>query len=167
MMNNVLVTPRIGYYTVSATDRRGVQTCQVFKDKRCTCGGTAKRRCHHIRAVARYLRAGGQRAPAKRPPLQAHRTRAKRTRPNTPTPTTCPFCDTPVKREALGRWRCPGNSSHYFQWRGEQGVRQFLTQPHPAKQGAFYDMNHEERTLFLERAARLHNLYLTEKENKR
>jgi hypothetical protein len=155
MMNNdVLVTACVGHYRVSTTDRQGVQTCQVFKDKRCTCGGTAKRPCQHIRAVAKYLRAGGQRAPAKRPPLQAHKPRARRTRPNVPTPLTCPICNSPTKREALGRWRCPGNSSHYFQWRGEQGVRQFLTQPHPAKQGALYDMSPGERKVFLEKAER-------------
>ncbi len=168
MTNNVLVTPRIGYYTVSATtDRRGVQTCQVFKDKRCTCGGTAKSHCHHIRAVARYLRAGGKRAPVKRRSLRPHRTRARRARPNTLTPMTCPLCDTPVVREALGRWRCPNDSSHYFQWRGEQGVRQFLTQSHPAKQGAFYAMSDEQRQVFLERVERLHTLRPTERENRR
>ncbi len=151
MMNNVLVTPCVGYYTVSAAYRQGVRTCRVFKDKRCTCGNsTAKRRCQHVRAVAKYLRAGGELAPAKRPP---HKAREKRTLPSTPRPTTCPLCNTPVEREALGRWRCPDNSSHYFLWRGEQGVRQFLTQPHPAKVGAYYDMSPDERKEFLEKAA--------------
>ena len=64
MNSNISVQARVGHYGVCAVDRLGVQAHQVTKEKHCTCGGTAKRVCSHIKAVASYLREGGHRAPA-------------------------------------------------------------------------------------------------------
>jgi hypothetical protein len=47
--------------------------------------------------------------------------------------------------------------SHYWQWRAERNgaaIRKFLTQPHPAKLGAFYEMSEAEREAFLLQAKR-------------
>jgi hypothetical protein len=63
MNGSTTVTPRIGCYVVSTAGPWGVRTYYVAKDKRCTCGGTARRPCPHIRAVTDYLREGGRRAP--------------------------------------------------------------------------------------------------------
>jgi hypothetical protein len=72
-----------------------------------------------------------------------------------PAPLTCPICGTAVETQEVGFWRCPKDPSHYWQWRGERaGIDKFLTKPHPAKQGAFYEMTLEEREAFLEEAAR-------------
>ena len=150
---NTTVTPQIGHYEVTTSDQWGIQTHHVGKDKRCTCGGTARRPCRHIRAVADYLRAGGERAAEKHSSLPL-REQGSLSSPTAVTPATCPICNAPVVREGRGRWRCPNDSSHYFQWRGEQGVRQFLTQRHPNKVGAFYEMTQEEHNAFLERATR-------------
>ena len=64
MHENTSVIPQVGFYLVTTLDQWGVQSHQVGKDKRCTCGGSAKHPCRHIKAVARYLKAGGERAPA-------------------------------------------------------------------------------------------------------
>ena len=60
------VNPHIGFYHVTTVDQWGIQAHQVGKDKRCTCGGTAKCPCRHISAVAKYLRDGGERAAERR-----------------------------------------------------------------------------------------------------
>lgn len=153
MNKNVTVTPRVGYYLVITLDSWGVQTHIVGKDKRCSCGGTKKQSCRHIKAVAQYLRDGGDRAPKERP-LSQVRENGPLSSPASLVPATCPICDTLVEQEERGRWRCPNNPSHYFRWRGDQGIRQFLTQGHPNKLGAFYDMNQEERKAFLEQSRR-------------
>ena len=70
-------------------------------------------------------------------------------------PVTCPICGTAVETQGVGFWRCPKDKAHYWQWRGEQsGIRDFMTKPHPSKQGAFYAMSVEEREAFLEQATR-------------
>ena len=154
MKGNITVTAHIGCYAVRTSDSWGVQTYQVDKQKRCTCGCTGQRPCRHIRAVSDYLRNGGQRASEKHPPSPVHET----PRSSTPTvpPVTCPLCNTPVERQILGRWRCPKNSSHYFKWRGDLNggaIRKFLTNRHPNKMGAFYKMSQEERNTFQAQAA--------------
>jgi hypothetical protein len=158
---HVTVIPKIGYYLVTTVDHRlGVQTRTVDRRKRCSCGGTAKRPCPHIRAVANYLREGGERAseecPAPRLPEKGD------DGPLSGTPTMCPICGTPVDSLAPDFWRCPHDPSHYWRWRGERsGVKDFLTKPHPAKAGAFYTMSREAREAFLAQATRrLHALRL-------
>jgi len=140
---NTTVSPKVGFYAVTTVDQRwGAQTRLVDKQKRCTCGGTAERPCRHIRAVANYLREGGERAEERPPTFRPHEDNP-----------TCPICGRPVERR--DPWRCPCDPSHYWQWRGETfGVRDFLTRPHPAKQGAFYEQTIEERETFLAQAAR-------------
>ena len=158
MKGNITVTAHIGCYAVRTSDSWGVQTYQVDKQKRCTCGCTGQRPCRHIRAVSDYLRNGGQRAPEKRPASSVHKT--PRSSPPTASPVTCPVCDTPVEQQTHRHWRCPKDPSHYFQWRGEQNggaVRKFFTQSHPNKVGAFYGMGSEERNAFLEKVARRRN----------
>ncbi len=154
MNSNATVTPKTGCYAVTIANHRfGLQTRFVGKDKRCSCGGNANRPCRHIRAVADYLRRGGQLASEERPALQL-REKHEDT-PISGTPMTCPVCGTPVERHDPDFWRCPHNSSHYWQWRGEQfGVKEFLTKSHPAKAGAFYTMSQEERKAFLAQATR-------------
>lgn len=125
-MNTLTVTPKSGYYQV--------HDYRVTKDKRCTCGGTASHPCDHIQAVAVYLREGGPRA--------------------SESTSVCPLCGAPVTPTTYG-WRCPTSPGHYWRWRGEQGgVKAFLTQPHPAKQGAFYEQTPAERDAFLAQAQR-------------
>jgi hypothetical protein len=154
MNGNTTVTPKIGCYMVCTAGPWGVRTHHVAKDKRCTCGGTARRPCLHIRAVARYLREGGSRAAAvskPRPRLQVREGRDD----NTP-PAACPICGAPVEERGPDLWRCPQDSTHYWQWRGERNggaVRKFLTRPHPAKRGAFYEQTSEERESFLAQVA--------------
>jgi hypothetical protein len=156
MKANTTVSVRTGCYVVTVIDQRlGLRTYSVDKAKRCSCGGTAKRPCRHIRAVADYLRQGGRRAPEKDPMLRIRETRQGNPPSGGPAPVTCPICGEPVETQGIGFWRCPRDPSHYWQWRGERaGIDKFLTKPHPAKQGAFYAMSLEEREAFLEEAAR-------------
>ena len=57
------VTPSTGCYLVAAAGHsERLRPHRVSKEKACSCGGTAARPCHHIRAVAEYLRRGGRRA---------------------------------------------------------------------------------------------------------
>jgi hypothetical protein len=133
------VTTNVGYYTVTTHRSGKTDSEQVDKGKHCTCGGTADKPCTHIRAVAAYLQLGGEVAP------QADLTKL---------PSSCPICGSPVIAQA-DRWRCIESAGHYWQWRGEQsGVKDFLTKPHPAKQGAFYEQSLEEHARFIETAHR-------------
>lgn len=140
------VNAQVGYYLVGVDGR----SVSVGKDKRCSCGGTAEAPCVHIRAVASYLRRGGQRAPerAQRPPALP-----KSTSP--PVASTCPICAAKVQHDGCRWWRCEADPAHYFQWRGEQGgVRAFLTQPQAGKLGAFYELPIDDLDAFRETAAR-------------
>jgi hypothetical protein len=156
MKANTTVSVRTGCYVVTVIDRLlGLRTYSVDKQKRCSCGGTAKRPCRHIRAVAAYLRQGGRRAPEKDPMLRVRETTQGSPPSGGPAPLTCPICGEPVETQGVGFWRCPKDTSHYWRWRGEQtGIKSFLTGSHPAKRGAFYAMSLEERKAFLEEAAR-------------
>jgi hypothetical protein len=141
---NVIVSPQPGYYLVTQAGRRGITTHRVSKAKTCTCGGTARRRCPHIRAVEEHLKGGGRRAPESTP---------------VPAVAACPLCSGEVQvLDAHGPrpfWRCKADSSHYWRWRGEMGVKAFLTRPHPNKPGAFYEQTLAQREAFLANAARL------------
>jgi hypothetical protein len=140
-----LVVPQTGFYIVGTLDASGLQTEQVNKHKHCTCGGTGAEPCPHIQAVATYLKLGGDRAPAPEP---------EASEPTVELPEVCPICGGTVRPQGR-RWRCVNSSCHYWQHRGEQsGVKAFLTQPHPAKQGAFYEQSIEEREAFLEHTHR-------------
>jgi hypothetical protein len=157
MNEKTTVVPQIGFYVVTIIDQWGVQTHQVSKKKVCTCGGSARHPCRHIHAVARYLKAGGERAPERRVNGNGNGN-GKGTPPNPNTaPVTCPICEVPVVSEKHGRWRCPTEPSHYFHWRAELNggaVRKFLTQPHPNKVGAYHTMSEQDRDAFLQRAVR-------------
>ena len=63
-----------------------------------------------------------------------------------PVPDQCPICGAEIQRLEGDWWRCPFNSGHYWAWRDEQSghaIRNFLTQPHPNKLGAFYAVSRE------------------------
>jgi hypothetical protein len=93
------------------------------------------------------LKAGGERAPVARTAEFVHDTSKTSTGQQ-----GCPICGSSLKDRSNGFWRCATDASHYWQWRGEQNngaIRRFLTQPHPAKQGPFYEMSQEERDAFL------------------
>ena len=156
MNGNTTVTPQVGHYVVSTANRFGVQIHQVTKDKRCTCGGNSRRKCTHIRAVVTYLKEGGRRAQER--PSMALRDKGG---PLSGSPAlACPVCGTSVQSLGHGMWRCPRDSSHYWLWRGERNggaIHKFFTQPHPAKQGVFYEQTTDEREAFLQRVAlRMH-----------
>ena len=151
METNTTVTPKVGYYLVRTVDADGIRTHLVGKDKHCTCGGHARRHCSHIRAVASHLKSGGERAPATDSAECVHD--SKPPRAHTGIPDVCPVCGGGVTRLGFDFWRCVSDSAHYWMWRGEK-VRLFLTQSNPAKQGAFYEMNEEEREAFLLRSRR-------------
>ena len=138
MNETMTVIPGIGCYLVSS-ERPPMTSEQVSKDKRCTCGGTRTSPCRHIEAVAAYLRKGGQRAGS------------------ASQEGICPICGATVQNRSNGMWRCSADVSHYWLWRGEQNggaIRRFLTQPHPNKEGAFYEMTIEQRKTFLEEVGR-------------
>jgi hypothetical protein len=162
METNTTVTPKVGYYLVRTVDAGGVRTHLVGKDKHCTCGGRARRWCSHIRAVAAYLKAGGDRAPEGDGSGSVHDSDplGQRREIGEEVPEACPICGAEVERLAPRGWRCLEDSSHYYRWRGERNggaIRKFLTQPHPAKHGPFYGLTTEERDTFLTQAAhRLH-----------
>jgi len=149
------VTPQVGYYYVQMVNSNRIRTHLVGKDKHCSCGGNAKRQCSHIRAVAEYLQSGGEPAPTSTTefvhdskPVKEIHTFQK----------ACPICGASLSNRKNGFWRCVDDSSHYFQWRGEQNgsaIRKFLTRPQPAKRGAFYAMTEQEREAFLLRATQL------------
>ncbi len=155
-----MVTPMIGFYVVTTIDAHGMHTHHVSKDKRCSCGGNAQRPCAHIQAVAQHLRQGGEPAAAVKetqpklvlqPPTDGNKPPSSA--PAAARPSVCVVCGAPT--EPWGQlWRCRvGGSAHYWRWRGEQnGVKAFLTQPHPAKQGAFYEQTPAEREAFLAQA---------------
>jgi len=153
-----MVTAKIGFYLVTTIDARGVHTHHVSKDKQCSCGGNARRPCLHIQAVARYLQQGGERATVKETPakLVLHQPTDDVTPPSS-TPAAsgamaCPICGATTVPTDYG-WRCRASSGHYWRWRGEQnGVKAFLTQAHPAKQGGFYEQTPAEREAFLAQA---------------
>lgn len=141
-MHTLIVTPKVGYYRVQ--DQR--RTHCVMQGNRCTCGGTALQPCVHIQAVDAYLRQDTPTVKEPPPKLALADSPAK--------PSVCPLCGAPVTPTAYG-WRCPNSSGHYWRWRGEQnGMKAFLTQPHPAKQGAFYEQTPAEREAFLMQAHR-------------
>jgi len=74
----------------------------VNKRRSCSCG---RRHCPAIPAVATYLRAGGQRAPAASEPPK-------------PNGLMCPVCGAPAQGSLqLRDWRCTVDRSHYFAWR--------------------------------------------------
>jgi hypothetical protein len=154
MRNNLTVTPMLGYYLVRSAGAHGVSSHLVGKDKHCTCGGNAGRRCVHIGAVVAYLRAGGDPAPAADRSECVHD--GKGAKDLRQIPGVCPVCGGALKRLGLSVWRCVADPTHYYRWRGEQNggaVRRFLTEPHPAKRGPFYAMSEQEREAFLARAA--------------
>jgi hypothetical protein len=76
------------------------------------------------------------------------------------TPQACPICGGTVERLGLDFWRCIDHAAHYWEWRGEKNsgaIRKFLTQPHEAKLGAFYEMSASQRErLLVEAAQRMH-----------
>ena len=136
-----IVVPQKGFYVVGTPSDKGLQTEQVDKQKRCTCGAVGNQPCPHIRAVAAYLQLGGEAAPA--PDEVEPEAKAG-------LPPICPICGNSVIAQA-DHWRCISSPGHYWRHRGEKsGVKAFLTQPHPAKQGAFYEQSIEEREAFLE-----------------
>jgi hypothetical protein len=140
------VTPQVGYYLVRLVGPQGILTHLVDKQKHCSCGGNAKRQCSHIRAVTSYLKSGGERAPAAG---TAEFVRdSKPADPRRGIPDVCPICGSGITRLGFDFWRCVTSSAHYWMWRGEK-VRLFLTQPHPTKVGAFYQMTQREREAFL------------------
>ena len=92
------VVTAVGGYRVTLKDAVHV----VSKQRRCSCGHPT---CSAIRAVAAYLQAGGQRAPAVSEP------------PN-PSGLTCPVCGAPAQGSLqLKDWHCTADHSHYFEWR--------------------------------------------------
>ena len=130
------VHPIEGAYVVTETEH--FRAFVVDKAKNCSCGGSANKQCRHINAVSKYLRRGGERAPEKRTDTLL-----------SSSPAVCPICGAVVQGN-VSFWRCSQDSSHYWQWRGERsGVKDFLTKPHPAKQGAFYEQSPSERMAFL------------------
>ena len=136
-----VILPRTGYYWVGTLTDTGLDALKVTYKLRCACGGTKENPCEHIRAVKSYRRLEGT------PVSEAKPAKVE-------LPDCCPVCAAPVIPRA-GHWRCTASPGHYWLWRGEQGgVKAFLTQPHPAKQGAFYEQSIEEREAFLEQAHR-------------
>jgi hypothetical protein len=162
MKTNTTVVPKTGCYLVRTVDPQGIETHLVGKDKHCTCGSHAGRWCPHIRAVAAYLKAGGERAPEADGDdhVRDSKPSEDRDRSMEEILETCPVCGAKIHRSGLRGWRCVDDSSHYYQWRGERhggAIRKFLTQPHPAKRGPFYRLSREERHAFLIQAAqRMH-----------
>ena len=147
------VHPVVGAYTVTEIGQQGGSRAFVVgKDKSCTCGGNGNSQCRHVKAVTEHLRRGGERAAEK----QAGATPVS---PSPSSPMVCPVCGAVVQGDHTF-WRCSEDSSHYWQWRGERsGVKDFLTKPHPAKRGPFYEQTHEERAAFLAAAQRRHAVY--------
>lgn len=130
-----IILPKSSYYWVGVLTPGGLRAFKVTNDLHCACGGSNATPCVHIDAVRAYLRLEGREVMPSAPP---------------DIPEACPICAEPVRAEA-GRWRCIASPGHYWQWRGEQsGVKAFLTQPHPAKSGAFYEQSIEEREAFLD-----------------
>jgi hypothetical protein len=94
------VTPAIGGYRVTLHD----QAHFVRKDRRCDCG---RPDCPAIRAVAHYLKAGGQRAP------ESNSTRNA----SSPPAFLCPICGAPAQGSLESRhWRCPTDKLHFWSW---------------------------------------------------
>jgi len=127
---------------VIMSDTSGTHVRFVTKNRQCSCG---IKDCQHIKAVERYLRAGGKLAPKAAEGME-------REWPDR----ECPICGAPVTYGNLrypDMWRCSKDSSHYWAWKGEPAVRKFLTEPHSCKRGAFYNMSVEERDVFLERVS--------------
>ena len=123
------VSPQAGYYLVRLVGPQGIRTHLVGKDKHCSCGGNAKRQCSHIRAVAEYLQAGGELAPAAGAAEFVHDSKSDNGRGGIPD--ACPICGSGIIRLGFDFWRCATDASHY--WMCREKVRLFLTQPHPAK----------------------------------
>ena len=76
----------IGAYMVTETSPQfGLRVYFVDKEKRCTC---AQPGCRHVKAVAEYLKGGGERA-------SAASLAPKNTSPSPVVPATCPICGWP------------------------------------------------------------------------
>jgi hypothetical protein len=136
-----VILSQAGYYLVGTLTGTGLDAMKVTEDLRCACGGTSAIPCAHVEVVKCYLRLERKQAP----PVEV-------TPSHTDLPEACPVCGAPVIPQA-DHWRCSLSASHYWLWRGEHsGVKAFLTQPHPAKAGAFYEQTIAERDAFLEQA---------------
>jgi len=134
-METNIILPKDGYYWVGVLTTTGLQAVKVTDELRCACGGSRGSACAHVESVKAYLRLEGRDVEAPAP---------------AGLPEQCPICGSRVMAQA-NHWRCAASAGHYWQWRGEQsGVKAFLTQPHPAKQGPFYEQTVEEREAFLE-----------------
>ncbi len=90
-----IVTVQGGYRV-----RLGEAVHLVNKQRQCSCG---RRNCTAIRAVAAYLRAGGQRAPD-----NAAQTLRE---------PGCPICGAPIRGSLDRLWTCTACRSHYHTWR--------------------------------------------------
>ena len=124
------VVTAVGGYRVTLQDAVHV----VSKQRRCSCGHPT---CSAIRAVAAYLQAGGQRAPAVSEP------------PN-PSGLMCPICGAPAQGSLqLKDWHCTVDHSHYFEWR----VQRIRVARAKALQGASPYV-HEVLTAFASNEAR-------------
>jgi len=133
-----VVLPKDGYFWVGVLTPKGLDAVKVTDELRCACGGRGDMPCSHVEAVKAYMRLEGI-----QPPVET----------STDLPDVCPICGNSVIAQA-DHWRCTESAGHYWQHRGEQsGVKAFLTRPHPAKQGAFYDQTIEERDAFLEQVS--------------
>jgi len=130
-----VVLPKDGYFWVGVLTPKGLDAVKVTDEPRCACGGSRDVPCSHIQAVRAYMRLEGGQVPEETGVVL---------------PDVCPICGASVIAQA-DHWRCTASPGHYWQHRGEQsGVKAFLTQPHPAKHGAFYEQSIEEREAFLE-----------------
>lgn len=111
------------WYAVDLGERcAGQRYHNVGKNRQCTC--RHKGNCQAVKAVARYLLAGGERAPD--PPHDVWRK----------LPSTCPICrsavtaaphlDTPA--HGLG-WRCQAGVDHYWLARLKPEIRRLKIEP--------------------------------------
>lgn len=130
------VIPQADHYIVVVEAWSCAKLYRVNKDKTCSCG---MKQCEHVCAVRDYLKGGGSRESRDFQPMSYTQYLAARMKSESVIIGRCPVCNGLTESTSYG-WRCENNLGHFWQYSGEERkIKDFLTKPHPNKQGAFYE----------------------------
>lgn len=143
------MVPQTGHYLVQRANGKSLVTQVVDKNKNCSCGGGSDWHCEHIEAVKEYLRDGGEKAPEPKKVTPDETAKKENI-------TVCPTCGEKVEWAGSYAyplmWRCPKDSSHYWEWYGNNHkVKAFMLGNRPTGIKAIDCMEEGEYTSYLDK----------------